>query len=93
MSKITWIHHAALERWSEVVEESLEVWLDNGWEHRPEGPPQAPGRYSESELAARAAITGLPVVPSEDVSIETPAADASTEPASLKKDSGNPQED
>lgn len=92
MSDMTWVFHPTLVRWSEIVDESVPVWEEAGWEHRPEGPAvDESGRYSEVELAARAAQLGIAAVePEAGVSIETPEKEPSTEPASLKKDSGKP---
>jgi len=97
----TWVYHAGLDRWSEVSGTSLETWAELGWEHKPEGPVTDYGdRYSETELAARAAelagtgSLGIQVVPAEpEVSIETPESAGSTDPGSSNQDSGTPQED
>jgi hypothetical protein len=99
-----WIHHKDLDRYSEIEEESLPVWEDSGWVQTENPTLEDTERYTEGELIARReqlAVefpgTGIQVVPSSDqavkVSIETPPADVSTEPASLNQDSGTPQED
>ncbi len=100
----TWVYHAGLDRWSEVSGTSLEAWAELGWEHRPEGPVVDYGdRFSEWELEQRAqqlgqiapaGDLGIQVIPAaQEVSIETPEPEGSTDPGSSNQDSGTPQED
>lgn len=90
----TWIHHPGLDRFSEVEPESVAAWEELGWVHAPDGPPGLvdPGRYTEDEILARAALAnGITVSePDPGVSIETPPEPDSTADASLNQD---PQED
>lgn len=96
----TWVYHPGLDRWSEVSVESIESWEDLGWKHQPEGPPGLNEEmFSAVELAARAEQLGIVVVPPEEpekdegLSIQSPDVNLSTRSASLKQDSGTPQED
>jgi hypothetical protein len=76
-----WVHHPGLDRTAEVPSESVPGWEATGWKVVERPAPVDDGRFTKEELAARG------------VSIETPESEPSTEAASLKKDSGSPQED